>query len=73
MEAVLLSENNLVVHCVVDSNDVIVGSRQVGGGMGPGNPHGEESEATYTISSERLREVSVGVKVVVRPELEIFW
>jgi hypothetical protein len=38
--------------------------------MGPGNPHGEESENTYTISPSIL---PPNIKIVVRPELEIFW
>jgi len=62
--------NNLIVHKILSNDDVILGSRQVGGGMGPGNPHGEESENTYTISPSIL---PPNIKIVVRPELEIFW
>lgn len=38
-------------------------------GMGPGNPHGEESEMVYYVDQRVLE----GVALTVRPELEIFW
>jgi len=47
------------------------GSRQVGGGMGPGNPHGELSEMLYYIDKQFI--VENAVKFEVRPDLEIFW
>lgn len=37
--------------------------------MGPGNPHGEESELCYYVDQSALDNVSV----VIKPELEIFW
>jgi hypothetical protein len=37
--------------------------------MGPGNPHGEESELLYYVDSSILKDIEVTVK----PELEIFW
>ena len=65
------------------------GSRQVGGGKGPGNPHGEESEMLYYVERgvvEGLHTNDVGVEdgvenngllmmidVVVNPNLEILW
>ena len=45
------------------------GSRQVGGGMGPGNPHGEESELLYYVDQDAVQDI----ELIVRPELEIFW
>lgn len=45
------------------------GSRQVGGGKGPGNPHGEESELLYYVNQGDLENVKLSVK----PELEILW
>ena len=42
-----LSANEVIIHRRLDNIDY--GSRQVGGGKGPGNPHGEESELTYFI------------------------
>jgi hypothetical protein len=52
--------------------DVIsYGSRQVGGGKGPGNPHGEESELLYYIDNRVVEENSIDV--VLKPELEILW
>mmetsp|Transcript_13643 Transcript_13643/g.19550 ORF Transcript_13643/g.19550 Transcript_13643/m.19550 type:complete len:189 (-) Transcript_13643:134-700(-) len=47
------------------------GSRQVGGGKGPGNPHGEESELLYYVKKRIIDQW--GIHVVVRPELEILW
>eukprot|EP00638_Chattonella_subsalsa_P008830 CAMPEP_0117740150 /NCGR_PEP_ID=MMETSP0947-20121206/4176_1 /TAXON_ID=44440 /ORGANISM="Chattonella subsalsa, Strain CCMP2191" /LENGTH=164 /DNA_ID=CAMNT_0005556221 /DNA_START=1 /DNA_END=495 /DNA_ORIENTATION=- len=44
--------------------------RLVGGGMGPTNPHGEESEDVFLLKPKLL---SPNCKIVVRPELEIFW
>jgi len=58
---------DVAIHCIVP--DVSFGSRQVGGGMGPGNPHGEESELLYYIQRDELE----GLHVIVKPELEIFW
>jgi hypothetical protein len=37
------------IHSIVPQDALSYGSRQVGGGMGPGNPHGEESELLYYI------------------------
>ncbi|KAL7572955.1 hypothetical protein ACA910_007460 [Epithemia clementina (nom. ined.)] len=37
---------------VVPEQYVSYGSRQVGGGKGPGNPHGEESELLYYIAQD---------------------
>jgi hypothetical protein len=52
--------------------DVIsYGSRQVGGGKGPGNPHGEESELLYYIDNTVIEENSIDI--VLKPELEILW
>jgi len=42
----------------------------VDGGMGPRNPHGEESEDVYLLP---LKALSPGVELVVRPDREIFW
>ena len=61
--------DQIVVHAIVPQNLLSYGSRQVGGGMGPGNPHGEESELLYYVDQSLLREI----EVTVRPELEIFW
>jgi len=43
--------------------------------MGPGNPHGEESEATFTVEKTVVLDqcICAGVKISIRPELEIFW
>ena len=50
------------------------GSRQVGGGKGPGNPHGEESETLYYIERAAIQDNRYKhINVVVRPELEIIW
>lgn len=52
----------------LDMNRVWYSNRLVGGGMGPGNPHGEESEDCW--SGLQLSEET---RVVVRPEREVWW
>jgi hypothetical protein len=54
---------------VLDQDVISYGSRQVHGGKGPGNPHGEESELCYYVDQSVLSDV----QIVVKPELEIFW
>lgn len=54
---------------VLDEHVIAYGSRQVGGGKGPRNPHGEESELVYYIEREALSRVDL----VVNPDLEINW
>ncbi|CAB9528434.1 expressed unknown protein [Seminavis robusta] len=60
---------DVTVHSLIPADDLSYGSRQVGGGKGPGNPHGEESELLYYIRKEALE----GIEVTVKPELEITW
>lgn len=64
-----LQASDIVIHSIVPEESLSYGSRQVGGGMGPGNPHGEESEMCYYVSQRVLE----GIELSVRPELEIFW
>jgi len=66
-----LQPENVVVHSIVDADVIGYGSRQVGGGKGLGNPHGEESELLYYVEKGMLEEL--GVDVVVKPDLEILW
>ena len=54
---------------VLDERAIGYGSRQVGGGKGPRNPHGEESELVYYIERTAL----CRVELVVNPDLEINW
>lgn len=72
------------IHGVVPHTAVSYGSRQVGGGMGPGNPHGEESEMLYYIEQSVLYnnnnkqaegddDGDLDIEIIVKPELEIFW
>lgn len=61
--------DQIEVHAIVPQHLLSYGSRQVGGGMGPGNPHGEESELLYYVDRSLLNDIEVTVK----PELEIFW
>jgi hypothetical protein len=61
--------DQIVIHSIVPQDALSYGSRQVGGGMGPGNPHGEESELLYYIDQSILQ----GIEFAVKPELEIFW
>lgn len=46
-------------------------TRLVDGGIGPNNPHGEESEEVYII--DRAAAISDGVVVVHRPDREVWW
>lgn len=66
-----MNTENVIIHSLLDENVISYGSRQVGGGKGPGNPHGEESELLYYVDQELLRKESVGIAV--KPELEILW
>lgn len=45
-------------------------TRLVDGGIGPRNPHGEESEDVFVVDRNEL---SVNTQVVVKPDREIFW
>lgn len=55
---------------LLDMNAIWPMSRLVGGGMGPGNPHGEESEDCWSLANVQLSEET---RVVVRPEREVWW
>lgn len=66
-----LTADDIVVVSVVDEALISYGSRQVGGGKGPGNPHGEESELLYYVERSVIEEGDVDV--VIKPELEILW
>jgi len=58
------------VHRVLDPDLVYVSERQMGGGMGMGNPHGEHGEDCYDLSDVPL---SDGVRLVVRSDREVWW
>lgn len=64
-----LTGDDVIVHALIDPSSLSYGSRQVGGGKGPGNPHGEESELLYYVEQEKL----IGVQFPVKPNLEITW
>jgi hypothetical protein len=64
-----LKAGDIIVHSIIQEDALSYGSRQVGGGMGPSNPHGEESELLYYVDQRMLE----GIELTVRPELEIFW
>ncbi len=64
-----LTEDDVIVHALIDPNSLAYGSRQVGGGKGPGNPHGEESELLYYVEKDKL----IGVEYPINPHLEITW
>jgi hypothetical protein len=61
--------DQVILHEIVPQNALSYGSRQLGGGMGPGNPHGEEGELLYYIDRSVLHDIELTIK----PELEIFW
>mmetsp|Transcript_29545 Transcript_29545/g.81212 ORF Transcript_29545/g.81212 Transcript_29545/m.81212 type:complete len:181 (-) Transcript_29545:1668-2210(-) len=64
-----LDSEQITIESIVPEESLSYGSRQVGGGKGPGNPHGEESELLYYVDQELLQNIEVTVK----PELEILW
>jgi hypothetical protein len=65
-----LNQEDVVIHSVIDDpSSFSYGSRQVGGGMGPGNPHGEESEMLYYVERDLVKDIDFPIK----PQLEIFW
>jgi hypothetical protein len=64
-----LKQGQVKIIQVLDQDVISYGSRQVHGGKGPGNPHGEESELCYYVDQSVLSDV----QIVVKPELEIFW
>ena len=58
------------VYDVYNAVDAFPQQRLIDGGLGPNNPHGEESEEVYRI--ERAA-ISDGVVVVHRPDREVWW
>ena len=82
-----LPAEECTVLMVLDGSVMGYGSRQVGGGKGPGNPHGEESEMLYYVDRgvvEGMYEGDGGssgdgeggemkIDVVVNPNLEHIW
>lgn len=69
--AELPQKDEVTLHSLLPTEAISYGSRQIGGGKGPKNPHGEESELLYYVEKQMLEDL--GVHIVVRPELEIFW
>eukprot|EP00977_Amphora_coffeiformis_P019586 scaffold7349_cov173-Amphora_coffeaeformis.AAC.67 len=64
-----LNGDEIVVHSMIPEDSLSYGSRQVGGGKGPGNPHGEESELLYYITQDKLGDIELKIN----PDLEILW
>ena len=79
-----LSASEMQIWMVLDGSVISYGSRQVGGGKGLGNPHGEESELIYYIDRNVVERKYVrklcdndveelSVDVVANPKLEHLW
>jgi hypothetical protein len=64
-----LTADKVHVIAVLDERVIGYASRQVGGGKGPKNPHGEESELLYYVDEDALTDVDL----VLNPGLEINW
>ena len=64
-----LQGDQVIVHSVIPEKSLSYSSRQVGGGKGPGNPHGEESELLYYVDQGLLE----GIDIRINPDLEILW
>jgi hypothetical protein len=62
-------DQRITIQSMVPEESLSYGSRQLFGGKGPGNPHGEESEVVYYVERSSLR----GVELRLKPELEILW
>jgi hypothetical protein len=69
--AAIPQQDQVTLHALLPAEAISYGSRQVGGGKGPQNPHGEESELLYYVDKQTLDDL--GVHIVIRPELEILW
>lgn len=63
-----LDVSKVTFHKRIEGDVVSYGSRQVAGGHGPGNPHGEESELLYYVEQKVLNEWDVDI--IVKPELQ---
>lgn len=76
-----MNSEEITVLRVLDSDMIGYGSRQVGGGKGPGNPHGEESEIIYYVDRSVVEGVYsmegddevLKIDVVVNSNLEHLW
>mmetsp|Transcript_17870 Transcript_17870/g.28054 ORF Transcript_17870/g.28054 Transcript_17870/m.28054 type:complete len:205 (-) Transcript_17870:923-1537(-) len=76
-----MSSEEITVLRVLDSDMIGYGSRQVGGGKGPGNPHGEESEIIYYVDRSVVEgvysikgdEELLKIDVLVNSNLEHLW
>ena len=66
-----LNLENIMVRRLLSEDAISYGSRQVGGGKGLGNPHGEESELVYYVDNNFLEEENVDIPI--KPDLEILW
>lgn len=64
-----LTGDQIIVHSIIPEESLSYGSRQVGGGKGPGNPHGEESEQLYYVDQSMLGDIELKIN----PDLEILW
>lgn len=76
-----MNSEEITVLRVLDSDMIGYGSRQVGGGKGPGNPHGEESEIIYYVDRSVVEGIFcfegddevLKIDVVVNSNLEHLW
>jgi hypothetical protein len=69
MEDLKLENVNII--SILGEDVISYSSRQVGGGKGPGNPHGEESELVYYVDNKVIEDNSIDI--ILKPELEILW
>ena len=58
------------VHTVLNAVDAFPQQRLIDGGLGPNNPHGEESEDVYFVDRSDLSE---GTVVALREDREVWW
>jgi hypothetical protein len=58
---------------VIPEQYIYYGSRQVDGGKGADNPHGELSELLYYVDAQYIDTMRPDLSIVVKPYLEILW
>jgi len=66
----LYSDQIWKIWTLLEDDHIGYGSRQVGGGKGPGNPHGEESELLYYVERDALQ-FTLDVEKYKEKEVEI--
>jgi hypothetical protein len=54
-----LQRDQVLLHSLIDQTDLSYGSCQASGGMGPDNPHGEESELLFCVNQNVVEDIDI--------------